>query len=152
VQPVLLWKSNKHYTLWVCVFVALGIQNELACAILSCGLTGSTIFFKFLSHPAWFLWKKILKGKCVLIFLQFLSEIFLILRRIERHIIKKCIFVFVCSTRYSCQILMKLQFSRKISKTLIYQISWKSVQWDPSCSMRADGRTDGWTGRQTWRG
>jgi hypothetical protein len=27
-------------------------------------------------------------------------------------------------------------------KILIYQISWKSVQWEPSCSMRADGRTD----------
>ena len=29
-----------------------------------------------------------------------------------------------------------------------YQISWKSVQWDPSCSMRAGGRTDGRTDRQ----
>ena len=28
-------------------------------------------------------------------------------------------------------------------KMLKYQISWKSVQWKPSCSMRADGRTDG---------
>ena len=23
-----------------------------------------------------------------------------------------------------------------------YQISWKSVRWEPSCSMRTDGRTD----------
>jgi hypothetical protein len=28
---------------------------------------------------------------------------------------------------------------RKIFK---YQISWKSVQWEPSCSMKTDGRTD----------
>jgi hypothetical protein len=34
------------------------------------------------------------------------------------------------TTRYSCQILKKLEFSR--------QISWKSVQWEPSCSMRTE--------------
>jgi len=28
-------------------------------------------------------------------------------------------------------------------KILKYQISWKSVRWEPSCSMRTDG--------QTWR-
>ena len=27
-------------------------------------------------------------------------------------------------------------------KILKYQISWKSVQWEPSCSLRTDGRTD----------
>jgi len=27
-------------------------------------------------------------------------------------------------------------------KTLSYQISLKSVQWEPSCSMRTDGRAD----------
>jgi len=29
---------------------------------------------------------------------------------------------------------------KKIHK---YKISWKSVQWDPSCPMRTDGQTDG---------
>jgi hypothetical protein len=33
---------------------------------------------------------------------------------------------------------MKLEFSRQI-------FSAKSVQWEPSCSMRAGGRTDGQT-------
>jgi len=33
-------------------------------------------------------------------------------------------------------------FSTDLRKPLIYQISWKSLQWDPSCSMRAGGRTD----------
>jgi hypothetical protein len=37
---------------------------------------------------------------------------------------------------------MKLEFSRQIfEKILKYQISWKSVQWEPSCSMRT-GRHD----------
>ena len=32
-------------------------------------------------------------------------------------------------------------FSRDFIKILRYQISWKSVQWEPSCSMMTDGRT-----------
>jgi len=42
---------------------------------------------------------------------------------------------------------MELEFSRKIFEKLKHQISWKSVQWEPSCSMRTDRQTD----RQTWR-
>ena len=33
-------------------------------------------------------------------------------------------------------------FSEIFEKTLKYKIPWKSVQWEPSCSMRAVGRTD----------
>ena len=45
---------------------------------------------------------------------------------------------------FSYQILIKREFSRQIfEKFPKYQISWKSVQWEPYCSMRIDGRTDG---------
>ena len=39
---------------------------------------------------------------------------------------------------------MKLEFSRLFFFREIhkYQISWKSVQWEPSCSMRTDAQTD----------
>ena len=33
-------------------------------------------------------------------------------------------------------------FSKDFLKILKYQISWKSVQWQPSCSMQTDGQTD----------
>jgi hypothetical protein len=42
---------------------------------------------------------------------------------------------------------MKLKFYRQVFENLKYQISSKSVQWGPSCSMR----TDIWTDGQTWR-
>ena len=38
---------------------------------------------------------------------------------------------------------MKLEFSRHIfEKKLRYQVSLKFGQWEPSCSMRAEGKTD----------
>ena len=40
---------------------------------------------------------------------------------------------------------MDLEFSRQGSekqKILEYQISWKLVEWEPSCSMRTDWRTN----------
>jgi hypothetical protein len=40
-------------------------------------------------------------------------------------------------------------FSTNFRKIIEYKISWKSVPWAPSCSMRAGGRADGRTDRQT---
>ena len=55
---------------------------------------------------------------------------------------RKCISVCMQSARYSCPISMKREFIRNIFRKM-FQISWKSVQWEPSCSMRRNG--------QTWR-
>ena len=40
------------------------------------------------------------------------------------------------------QILMKQGVSTDFRRILKNQISWKSVQWKPSCSMRTDGQTN----------
>jgi len=42
-------------------------------------------------------------------------------------------------------------FLKDLKKILNYQILWKSVQWEPSCSTRAEEWMDEQTDRQTWR-
>ena len=43
---------------------------------------------------------------------------------------------------------MTLEFSWQVfEKILKYQISWKSVQWKPSCSMQAGAQMGGQTDR-----
>jgi hypothetical protein len=86
---------------------------------------------------------------CVLIFSTNLSEMFLILRRIERDIMLH---------RFSCKVpVIFLDVNENwISSTnfrevLKYKISWKSIQWEPSCCAWTDGRTDGRTGGLTDR-
>ena len=71
-----------------CVFVALGVQHAMRMRhIAFCDQHRSTIFFHVFSQTE--LRKKVTEYKmCVLIFSTILSEIFLILKRIERDMIK----------------------------------------------------------------
>ena len=87
---------------------AWAILSSLACHALQ--------YLPTLSHKRYdFFFFKLRNTKCVFWFsLQLLSETFLILRRNERDMIKKCMVVFTYSTHYSCPILMKLKFSRHI--------------------------------------
>ena len=56
---------------------------------------------------------------------------------------QKHILVFMWSTIYISQILVKIEFSRRIfQKYSNIKKPWKSVQWKPRCSMRTDGQTD----------
>jgi len=78
--------------------------------------------------------------------LQLLSEIFFIPRWTERDMIKLCTGL---NVKYPL-LLSDYNETWIVSKDLIkkpfkYQISWKSVQWEPSCSTCTDGRTDGRT-------
>ena len=117
---------------------------QSACAVLYCHLWPVWlyhIFTHYLTNGAIF-GKKLLNIKCVFWFcLQLLSETFLILRRIQRNII-------INVQRSSCKVPLLLSdfketwiFSADFRKILVYQISWKSVQWEPSC-FNADGQTD----------
>jgi len=77
----------------------------------------AVLYFSTFSHKRHdFLKKKNMNIACVFWFApQLLSETFLILRRSERDMIKNIyILIFTKNTRYSCHILMKLEFSWQI--------------------------------------
>ena len=79
---------------------------------------------------------------CILVFIQIFSETFLILRLIQRDVIK---YVYWSSCKVSVILLVfswNWIFSADFRKMVKYKISWNSVQWNPSCSMRTNGRTD----------
>jgi len=93
---------------------------------------------KYFSH--YLIKKKLLNTKCVFWFCrQLLSQTLLILRRHDQ----KCTMIFKYSTRYSCQDINETWiFSTYFRKILKYQISWKSVQWEPSSSTQTEEQTD----------
>jgi len=80
---------------------------------------------------------------CVLLPLQGLSKIFLILRRTGQDMFKN---VYWSSREVPLLFLSDFNenqiFLTIFRKTLKHQIVWKSVQSEPSCSMRTDGGTD----------
>jgi hypothetical protein len=85
--------------------------------------------------------KKLLNTKCVFWFsIQLLSETFLILRRNERDMIKKCNVFHVKYRLFLSDFNETWIFSTVFRNILKYKISWKCVKWEPSCSIRT-GRT-----------
>jgi hypothetical protein len=133
----------------VCVSVTVGIQHVgyMACAVL-CHLWPVwlyNIFPHYLINGT-VLGKKVTKHKIyVLVFSKtFVWNIFQSKKNWARHD-HKCTWVFTWSTRYSCQILMKLEFSR-----LIFEKYWNTkFHVNPSSGGRVVPceRTD----EQTWR-
>ena len=106
------------------------------------------IFFFFaLSHKGTIFEGKLLNIKCMFWFsLQLLSETCLILRRTERDMIEKIynglrVKYPIFLSDYNATRIFSTAFRKK--KKVKYQMSWKSVQVEPSCSMRTQGRTDG---------
>jgi len=66
--------------------------------------------------------------------LQLLYETVLVLRRIHRDIIINIHWSSSKVPCYSCQIVIQFDFQT----ILKHKISWKSVPWEPSCSVRTD--------------
>jgi hypothetical protein len=118
VQPLLQWKCNKYYTLWVCV-CSLGIQHAMQIRlIVICGLTRSEIFMHITSHTARLSKKRYWTQNVFLFALQILSETFLILRRTERNMIKIS----------SCLHVKYPLFLSEFNKTLFNSIIFRTIR------------------------
>ena len=126
-----------------CVFVALGIQNGMRMRKIVMWPARLYYIFPYYLINGNIFEKKLLNTKCVFWFpLQLSSEKFLILRTTEWNVVKNVKW----SSREVPVILVYFNetsvFSKVFRKILKYQISWKSVQWEPRISMRTDGLTD----------
>ena len=140
---MLQWKSSKYYIFWVCVWsLRYSACNPHAPYHLWPVWCYST-FPHYLINGTIF-GKNLLNIKCVFWFsLQILSEIFLIPRKLNE----------IWSWMYNDLHVKYSLFLAKFNETWIFstdfqknthnQISRKSIQWEPSCSIR--------TYRQTWR-
>jgi hypothetical protein len=126
MSPLLQWRNNKYCTFWECV---CSLSNPECNAYESYCCLWPVRFY------------------CVLIFSTNLSETFFILRRIEWPV-NKCIFIFMQRNCYSCEILMKLWFPRKILE------KFPNIKFheNPFSDSRAvsRGHTDRQIDGQTW--
>jgi hypothetical protein len=118
---------------------------QSACAVLYCHMWPVWLYHIFPHYliNGTIVGEKLLNIKCVFLFsLQLLSETFVILKRIQRDIVINVHRIHVkyelFSSDFNITELLWIDF-RNILK---YNISCKSVEWEPSCYMRADGRTD----------
>jgi hypothetical protein len=146
MQPLLLLRrSNKYYILWECdcsLRCPACNAHALYCRlwpaqlhkIFPHDLMNGTVFANVTEYEM-----------CVFISSTTFSEKNSHSRKNSTRYDQKYILVFALSTYYSCQISLKLKFSKDFRKMLKSQISLKSVHWISTCSMWTDGRTDGHT-------
>ena len=133
MQPLFSWKINKYYMLWVYVCSITHPACNVKCTILSLVVCLALRYFST------FFEKKLLDIKCVFWFsVQLLSEIFLILRRNERDIIKMFIGLHVKYSLFLSYFNEAWKFSTEFRKILKCKFFWKSVRREP----RTEGQTD----------
>ena len=113
--------------------------------IVACGLPSLYNIIPHFFITAWFSETKkcYWTQKCVFYFLYtFLPEIILILRRIQRYLIKIYTGLHGGYPLFLSDFNGNWIFWTDIRKILKYKILWKFVQWEPSCSMSTNGQTD----------
>jgi len=134
-------KSTKCYIFWVCICsLSYPVCNTHA---LDCHLYSLALpYFSSLSLYQHDFWKKIFI--CILSFCTSGGRNISHSKDSSARYYHNCTYIglhvkYCC---YSCQILMKLEFSWQSLKKLKCRISLKSVCWGPCCIRRTDRQTD----------
>jgi hypothetical protein len=118
---------------------------QCACAVLYCHLWPAlTLHFPTLSHKGHDFRKQVIEPKmCVLILSTILCETFLILLQLREKLLKSCVGGHVKWSLFLSHFNESWNFPIFVWKILKCQIAWKSVRWEPNCSMRTDGQSQG---------
>jgi hypothetical protein len=146
------WKSNTYYI--ISNICCLGIQLVMRMRhIVICDLPGYYSIFPQFSHKRHDFRKMFLSANCLFWFsLQIFSEIFYVLRRIERDVIRSVSWSLCKVPAGFLRFWWNLHFLNRVSKKISnIKISWRSVQWEPSSLMLTDGRRGRQIGGQTDR-
>jgi len=100
-------------------------------------------YFSTLSHKRHDFPEKFIEHKmCILILATNLCDIFLILRRTDRNMIKNMYWSLCKGPVILGRFEWNLNYLYRFLKNTQILHFTKSVQWEPSCFMRQDGRTD----------
>jgi hypothetical protein len=135
VQPLLQWKGNKYYIFWVCVCsLRYPACKAHAPYCHSLAVRLYHIFRHYLINGTIFVKKSLAS-------ITFVWNIFHSKKKWARYHMRIFVFMYKYPLFYyylneTCVFLTNY---RKIFK---YQISWKSIQCEPSCSVWTGGRTD----------
>jgi hypothetical protein len=137
VHPLLLWKSNKYYLFWVCVCVCVCSLSYPTCIAHApyCHLWPLrlyNIFPHYLINGMLFGEKTVLTQNVFLIISATCVWNIFYSKKDRARYDQKCKLVFMQSPRYTCNILMMLQFSRQIFG------KYSNIR----CSIRMDGQRD----------
>jgi hypothetical protein len=142
VQPFSTWKIKNYYIFWVCICSL----RYLGCNARApyCHLRPARLHE---ISPLYFINGTIIGKRvneynnCFRFLYNYCLKYSHSKKNWARHD-QSCTLASMQNTRYSCPKLMKLEFSPKIvAKIFKYQIPLKSIQWEPSCSMRNDTHT-----------
>ena len=145
-MTILEVESNRFMSVCVCSLNHSACNAHMRPIILSSVDPPSVQHFSTLSDKQ--CGETLLNITCVSWFSTHLPEIFPILRKIQREMIKKMyIGRHVKYTLFLTGFNKTWNFPMDFRKLLAYKISWKYVRGELSFSMREYGRTD----RQTWR-
>ena len=143
VQPLLLWKGNKYYIFWVCVFSLRHLAcNAHAPYCYLCPALLHNIFPHYLINGTIF--GEILFFWTSRVCFDFLCNVclkhFSVQGELSEIWSKMYIGLLVKYPLFLSNFNETCIFSTYFRKIVKYQNSWKSVQREPSCSMRTDGQ------------